>query len=277
LESSWRTLDEALEASMAQPNSAWRSTYAELQQHGLSSAELPGLAEGVPTVMGRVASGLRLFHSVAIEPYWPAIRAASAEAADSWAHTMATQGVEAMLADLHPNISWDPPDLVVHGGCTVCPPSCPHRAVMQTYLRGRQLRFSISSRGLVIRPSIMSPFVHMTADGEGLSALAIPVAVNATVLLPEVPADDALADLLGATRAAVLIECERADLTTTELARTLTISVSSASEHAAVLRAKGLIESRRDRHRVLHRTTRLGSALIHGMAGVARPRDAAQS
>ena len=165
--------------------------------------------------------------------------------------------------------------MVVHGGCMVCPPGCPHRAVMQTYLRDRQLRFSISSTGLVIRPSIMSPFVHMSADREGLSTLAVPVTVNATVFETGLEGADALGDLLGATRARVLTECERADLTTTELAGVLAISISSASEQASVLRAKGLIESRRDGHRVLHRTTPLGSALIRGVAGVARPTGAA--
>jgi DNA-binding transcriptional ArsR family regulator len=60
----------------------------------------------------------------------------------------------------------------------------------------------------------------------------------------------------------VLQACVDAEPSTTKLARTVGISISSASEHAAVLRSAGLLESERQGNTVVHRTTPVGQALI---------------
>ena len=72
---------------------------------------------------------------------------------------------------------------------------------------------------------------------------------------------DPLADLLGLTRACVLRACVQAPQTTTSLALAVGISNSSASEHAAVLRAAGLLTSQRTANRVEHRASPMGAAL----------------
>lgn len=72
-----------------------------------------------------------------------------------------------------------------------------------------------------------------------------------------------LAPLLGHTRAAVL-QTLRAPCTTTELAELAGVSLSSASEHAAVLRRAGLVASVRERQRVRHILTNLGADLLGG-------------
>jgi DNA-binding transcriptional ArsR family regulator len=77
------------------------------------------------------------------------------------------------------------------------------------------------------------------------------------------PARARLARLLGHTRAAVL-QSVGGDCTTTELARRAGVSVSSASEHAAVLRGAGLISSGRERNTVRHTLTPVGLALLDG-------------
>jgi DNA-binding transcriptional ArsR family regulator len=75
------------------------------------------------------------------------------------------------------------------------------------------------------------------------------------------PAEDPLATLLGATRAAVLRAlCQ--PHTTTTLARQVEISPASASSHAATLRGAGLIASERHGQTVIHRISDLGSALL---------------
>ncbi|MEU8191559.1 winged helix-turn-helix domain-containing protein, partial [Micromonospora carbonacea] len=72
---------------------------------------------------------------------------------------------------------------------------------------------------------------------------------------------DALAALLGRTRAAVL-EATDAGCTTGEVARRLRISPAAASQHATVLRNAGLLVSHRDRNTVLHTLTPLGRAIL---------------
>ncbi len=78
----------------------------------------------------------------------------------------------------------------------------------------------------------------------------------------------ALADLVGATRATVLDSLLGRTLTTSELARATQISLPSASEHASVLRAAGLLASSREGARVYHRLTTVGIALAAGGSGV---------
>nr|WP_252980871.1 helix-turn-helix domain-containing protein [Streptomyces chartreusis] len=51
---------------------------------------------------------------------------------------------------------------------------------------------------------------------------------------------------------------------TTALAERAGVSVATASEHATVLRAAGLITTVRDGSRVLHALTPLGEALLAG-------------
>lgn len=54
--------------------------------------------------------------------------------------------------------------------------------------------------------------------------------------------------------------------TTSELAERAGVSVSSASEHASVLRRAGLIHSSRQRNAVRHALTPIGLALLEGPA-----------
>ncbi|BCK73666.1 hypothetical protein Srufu_076190 [Streptomyces libani subsp. rufus] len=73
----------------------------------------------------------------------------------------------------------------------------------------------------------------------------------------------ALAALLGTTRAAILATLVD-DYTTTHLARRLSISPSSASQHTGVLRQAGLVSTTRYRNTVHHTITPQGRALLDG-------------
>jgi len=75
------------------------------------------------------------------------------------------------------------------------------------------------------------------------------------------PVSDALAALLGPTRAAVL-RALRTPRGTAELAQEVRISPASASEHAKVLRDAHLIETSRAGRSVRHSLTMLGAAML---------------
>src|SRR5207253_1736591 len=69
--------------------------------------------------------------------------------------------------------------------------------------------------------------------------------------------------LIGPTRAKILAATANAGgTTTTDLARRVGVSVSSASEHAAVLRNAGLLVTTRIGGAVHHTTTALGEQLL---------------
>jgi DNA-binding transcriptional ArsR family regulator len=80
-------------------------------------------------------------------------------------------------------------------------------------------------------------------------------------LSPAAGRPGALAELIGRTRAAVLEASDRGS-TTGEVARRLSISAASASQHLSVLRDAGLVISIREGNRVRHHPTMLGRALL---------------
>jgi DNA-binding MarR family transcriptional regulator len=88
----------------------------------------------------------------------------------------------------------------------------------------------------------------------------------ALALAPNVSAPsgaDPLGRLLGTTRAVVLRRlAEPGRHTTTALGRHAGISTSSASEHAATLRAAGLVNSDRAGGAIVHQLTPLGVHLL---------------
>ena len=72
-----------------------------------------------------------------------------------------------------------------------------------------------------------------------------------------------LPDLLGRSRALIL-EVLDVPSSTTALAQSLGLSLSTVSEHLSVLAAAGLLESRRDGQRVLYWRTMVGDLLVDG-------------
>ena len=256
---------DRLETSLSRPTAEWGSL-RELQSWGIPVQ--PGLAEGRPEALTALSGAARMFHDAAIAPYWDRMLAAAIAPALTWMHTMSTDGLETLLNSLHPGVSWHRPALTIIPDLSHCPPGCCHRALVATFQRDGVMRLTVSRRGLTIIPTVLSPICTLLSDiedGPYVTArlLYVPVSV-ASHVLQDVGAEqgDPLADLLGLTRACVLQACVGAPQTTTSLARVVGISNSSASEHAAVLRAAGLITSKRTANRVVHRATPIGTALM---------------
>lgn len=256
--------DDRLETSLSRPTADW-ANLRQLQSWGIPVQ--PGLAEGRPDALTGLSSAARMFHAAAVAPYWDRMLAAAIAPALAWKHTMSTDGLETLLNGLHPDISWHRPILSIIPDWRHCPPGCPHRALVATFQRDGVLRLAVSRRGLTILPTVLTPFCTAWMDDrEGpfvsVRLLLVPVSV-ASHILQDVVAEqpDPLADLLGLTRACVLRACTDAPQTTTSLGRVVGISNSSASEHAAVLRAAGLLTSNRTANRVVHRATPIGVAL----------------
>ena len=72
-----------------------------------------------------------------------------------------------------------------------------------------------------------------------------------------------LPDLIGRSRALIL-ESLDVPCSTTSLAQSLGLSISTVSEHLSVLAGAGLLESRRDGQRVLYWRTMVGDLLVDG-------------
>ncbi|MEV6734737.1 MULTISPECIES: winged helix-turn-helix domain-containing protein [unclassified Streptomyces] len=167
--------------------------------------------------------------------------------------------VGGLLGSLHPEIRWEAPVLTV-----------PCAATTDLKLEGR---------GVVLVPTFFRPDPLVLCDNaepERPLVLRYPVAHDlaayravCSAAAPAEP-DGALAALLGATRARTLYAAA-SPAGTAELARRTWTSPATASHHATVLRAAGLLTTERDGTGVRHALTPMGRALLgdhaHGPAG----------
>jgi DNA-binding transcriptional ArsR family regulator len=91
--------------------------------------------------------------------------------------------------------------------------------------------------------------------------LRYPARGIASLWEPDAVTSDALAALLGRTRAAMLALLA-APATTGDIAERLDVTPGAVSQHLGVLRAAGLVASRRDGRTLLHLRTERGDALL---------------
>lgn len=202
------------------------------------------VAEGTAPVLHRLGHALHSYQRTALGTSWQRIRA-RVEADRTWrARTQWCSGTSAMLNTFGPGMRWQAPVL-----------EADYPVDKDLHLGGRGLllvpsyfcrRTPVALADPSLPPTLVYP-ARMSVPGPALSGT------------PE--GTMRLARLLGHTRAAVLqsLSC---DCTTSELARRAGVSVSSASEHAAVLREAGLVSSTRLRNAVHHNLTPIGLALL---------------
>ncbi|MFD5846700.1 ArsR/SmtB family transcription factor [Streptomyces chartreusis] len=232
-------VEHGLEALMSTPRTRLRSELTVLGGCNPLPSWTRSLADGDPAALRRLARCVRTYHHGTLGPSWPRISNCANTDRALRLHALWQGGAEAMLRTYGPSMRWRAPVLEV------------------VYPVDRDLH--LDGRGLLLVPSYFARSPVALAD----------TALPPTVVYPARPrtADGTprthkgLAPLLGHTRAAVL-QALGGDPTTTELARRAGVSLSSASEHAAVLRGAGLVSSVRQSNAVRHALTPLGSALL---------------
>lgn len=198
------------------------------------------LAEGSPRARDALVRDLHRYHDASIAGLWPHVSAAAAVDRGLRAEMLLRGGVDALLTTLVPSWRWQPPTLHV-----------PSRSAYDVPLCGR---------GLLLVPSFFATAPFLGYHPDQPTVLVYPLHEGAGAAGPSA---DALAPLLGRTRAAVLAAL-RTPASTTALAERTGISLASASQHAAVLREARLIATERTGTAVLHTLLPLGRALLDG-------------
>jgi len=194
------------------------------------------VAEGDERALRRLGGAVRAYHHTALRPVWTAVARMVAEDAASRRRILDEDGVDRLLATLHPAVTWRRPVLEID------------------YPVDQDVR--LAGRGLELIPSYFCNEVPITLKDPGLPpVLVYPVARAAD------DADTSLAALLGSTRAGIL-QAVTTGRTTTELAQELGISAANASYHVGVLRNAGLLSTQRHGANGFHRLTRLGVAML---------------
>lgn len=202
-----------------------------------------------------LADFLTSYHQAAVLPHWPRVLARLQAEQAAYARILAESGVEAMLAALPGGFRWRAPVLEIGRGALVG----------ESWLAGR---------GMTLVPSVfcqtrlVSNYASAT-DEQAPVLLFFPLVrtpADAVTLLTSGGTADlrALEALLGRTRAHALDAIGQGACSTGQLARRLSASVATASEHASVLRGTGLITTTRHGGGVLHALTLLGAALLDG-------------
>ncbi|MFJ9909382.1 helix-turn-helix domain-containing protein [Streptomyces sp. NPDC101152] len=214
-----------------------------------------GLADSDADAMTAVTNALDAWNQVAITPHKPRIQAALDAHIGQKATLLTRGGVGALLRNLHPAVTWQPPVLTL--------PSPTDADI------------DLAGRGLLLAPMLFCgplPRLRLGNDTGDRPVLAYPLPFDPDTAHPLVATgvpesahrnSRALGRLLGGTRASVLRAIAACPgLTTAELSHRADIALATASEHASVLREAGLINSQRDGNRVRHYPSTTAGALL---------------
>lgn len=243
-----RPFDEGLPDVLGTPRSALGAQVRQLVRPGQArpalrrTGWLRGIEGGDAAAMTALEDGLRAYHAHAIAPFWSGMCAATSAYRSTCAEQLAACGLDELLRNLHPRVSWRPPVLEVLD------------------LDAPDLH--LEGRGLLLQPSYFCEGAPTKLFDPGdRPVLVLPVPRPATGLGPASDCGEPATALLGRTRASAL--AATADgCTTSDLARRCGIAVSSASHQATVLREGGLVRTRRDGGSVVHEITDLGCRVL---------------
>jgi hypothetical protein len=246
----------------------WAEEVDCLASDGYLPRSLLRLREAKASDIKNLGFGLGRFYDAAISPYQDGILAAMYRAKQVHAQRLMEEGVDGLLASLHPSITWKRPILEIdlQNGCGHSQ-QCLWQKLRASY-GDRKPPMYLRGRGLRLRPSAFARHVTITfpssdleLDGDDCEfVVTFPIESGlGNFIFSE---GTHLNELLGPTRAAALRAIGHRPLTTTELARVIHVSVGSASEHAKVLRNSALVETARDGKRAYHQATMLGTMLM---------------
>ncbi|GIF96830.1 winged helix-turn-helix domain-containing protein [Catellatospora citrea] len=248
-------LDAGLAEVLATPIDHLRTDLRRVLPRHCPRARTERLADGDRAALAALAAAMRSYFEAVLAGHWELISGQVAGARARGARFMVDGGVDRLLTTLHPTIRWDSPTLHV------------------AYPEDRDIH--LAGRGLLLLPSFFCRGTPVTLRADDRP----PVLVYPIDHDPDWDADRTplpggeLVALLGNTRAAVLCAAQLHPhgCTTTELARRVRISLSSASEHATTLRRAGLLRTRPYGRHMLHLVTPLGRALLTGRPGPPLP------
>ncbi|NUO60149.1 MAG: winged helix-turn-helix transcriptional regulator [Hamadaea sp.] len=238
-----QTWADDLAATRATPLSVARADIADCLSRGTSIDPRAAAILHSPDVVERVAVALDAAWHELIAPDWPQLRAICERDVVHRAGLLARRGWAAALDGLHSEVSWR------DGGIDV-------RALRSGG------RVDLNGEGLLLIPSAhIWPGLAAYSDSPWPKAIIYPARGVAALWERQPPAaPEALADLLGRSRARLLLALDD-PASTTQLARSLGLATGAVGDHLAVLLRAGLVRRARDGRSVLYGRTPLGDAL----------------
>ncbi|MFE5210978.1 DUF5937 family protein [Streptomyces sp. NPDC056600] len=202
----------------------------------------------------RLADAVEAYWELALAAYWPRVVTMLEDDIRYRAGRLVEGGAQHLFADLDPQVTW------TEGGLRLA-----HRSVR----RSRRL----DGRGLLLVPSaFVWPRVFSVLDEPWQPSLRYPPrAVGTLWQARRTRVPDALAGVVGRSRAILLTELA-APASTTALAARTGLTPGGVSRHLTALRAAGLVSSHRSGREVLYSRTRAGQVLVDAAGDGAVPR-----
>jgi DNA-binding transcriptional ArsR family regulator len=181
-----------------------------------------------------------------VAPFWPSIQAVLDADVAHRSRQLTDRGLRPMLEGIDARITWSDGTVVVNDGMDIL-----------VELRGR---------GLLLMPSAyVWPAVAAVVDEPWQPTIVYPARGIANLWRQAAPPPDALARLLGRTRALLLARLDRPASTATLAARH-GLSPSGTSKHLTAMRDAGLVTGTRHGHEIRYARTRLGTELSRAAA-----------
>lgn len=216
-------------------------------QQGPGRAERPQILQSLvdrpDAGIGPVTDALDTYHKAAIAPDWPRVEALLRDDISHRLQAMADGGVDHMMRDLHPSVTFTEETLRV-----------------VKYYEGHA---DLGGRGLLLVPCAFAwpDVIVRTAQPTAPTVSYSPRGLGRLWEEHPLPTSTALADVLGRTRAALLTQLDL-PMSTTQAAIQLALSAPTLNVHLQALRAAGLLTSQRDGRRVLYARTDLADRLL---------------
>ncbi|GAB3785610.1 DUF5937 family protein [Nocardioides ungokensis] len=182
---------------------------------------------------------VRRLWKAAVEPEWPSMRQALRTEMLDRAIQVSREGLRAVIPRLHHSMACEADSFTVEAGVEV-DTDCP--------------------TGLILVPSLfITDRVQCTTSDHWTPALCYPASGRYLWAAPPTP--KSLDRLLGPTRARILAALTT-PLQTTVIAKLVNVTPPTASEHLAILRDAGLIDSSRAGRTATHELTNVGRVLL---------------
>ncbi|MGH3320019.1 MAG: DUF5937 family protein [Streptosporangiaceae bacterium] len=212
----------------------------------LHGERIAALDEDPAGGLQRLAEVIEAYWEAALAPYWPRIRTLLEGDILYRARRLTEGGASRLFSDLDPSVTWDTDTLYVA-----------HR-----HASGAR---ELAGRGLLLVPSVFAwPRVFSITSSRWQPTLRYPPrGVGALWEHRETPAPEALAAVLGRSRARLLAELD-APASTQDLARRTGLSAGGVSQHLTALRAAGLVNAHRTGRVVLYARTGAAESLLTG-------------
>jgi DNA-binding transcriptional ArsR family regulator len=220
----------------------------ELEAYGLHTARIEAMYADPADGLARLTAEIGTYWELALAPHWPRVQAVLEADVFHQARRLAADGAEAVLGDLHPTVRWGAGVLTVDK--KICPPGV-----------------DLDGRGMVLVPSVFAwSGVATTTAAPSVKQLFYPSRGWGSVWQEErAPVPDAVAAVLGRTRALLLAELA-APASTSELAGRTGLSAGGVNQHLTALRDAGIVSAHRVGRSVLYMRTAVAESLLAGSA-----------